>query len=799
MVPTTSSCTEHQIVVPECTICLDMYRDPLTLPACGHSVCSGVRATANREYGLTRQRRLPRVSRSFARDAERFPAELRTFGIFLHPLHATPLGIIATLEAAGYRETSQCSGCRSLVPNRKLRECETCATEASLLLCADCALRRHKDHDLVSFVAHQFQRREILALEQSRRIRSPSTKGFRWSNMAKESAKQAEPSTANQSLTMDIAVAASATSFAIAQLITSAASVGSVVCPECRILSPARRELKATLVLAKVVATTDAADVCQSWRQTEGFTGVLPAPLKVESVIRPIACFHILSLALQNGDSSSKEMGKRGDLKFYESNISLRISTRRPLRNRASLCPASRLTMVPISSSHTKSEDCPVCLEMYRDPLTLPSCGHSVCSACVRQMIANTASPGNVVCPECRVHSPVTPNGFPRNYRLADMIATLEAAGNHDTSQCSGCRSQVPNRSLRQSKTCATEDSLLFCADCALRRHKDHDLGEFRGPPAPVPRTPSVRAVPANPVTIDEVIPLLEELCDRLKAAALAVIKAIFAFLCIAVAVFIVGILYDLMGPLNVLMVLAFGLVIYAICACCLYDDSRETYIKLIANTTAPGNVVCPECRVQSPVTANGFPRSYRLAGIIATMEAAGYRETSQCSGCRSQVPNRRLRECVTCAAEGSLLLCADCALRRHQHHYLVEFRGPPPPVPRRSSSIRAVAPNPVAVDDRASLVGRTHRQPVVDDGQRRRYERNQSRDRYARFKTAVLTVIKGVVAFLCAAATVFVVGIFFDSVGPIEALSICMLVMLFGLAIYGIGASCHRVYQEEF
>lgn len=69
---------------------------------------------------------------------------------------------------------------------------------------------------------------------------------------------------------------------------------------------------------------------------------------------------------------------------------------------------------------------------------------------------------------------------------------------------------------------------------------------------------------------------------DRLKAAALAVIKAIFAFLCIAVAVFIVGILYDLMGPLNVLMVLAFGLVIYAICACCLYDDSRETYIKVV-------------------------------------------------------------------------------------------------------------------------------------------------------------------------------------------------------------------------
>ncbi|KAH7722950.1 hypothetical protein AAVH_09607 [Aphelenchoides avenae] len=231
---------------------------------------------------------------------------------------------------------------------------------------------------------------------------------------------------------------------------------------------------------------------------------------------------------------------------------------------------------------------------MYRDPLTLPACGHSVCSACVHQLIFNTTSPGNVVCPECRAHSPVTTNGFPRNYRLADMIATLEAAGYRETSQCSGCRSQVPNRRLRECKTCAPEGSLLLCADCSLQRHKDHDLVWFRRPPArpppPLPGNPSVRGVAPNPVTIDERTPVVQDVeserqrngasrqpivddghhrrdersqstdcCSRFNAARLAAIRLIFILL----AAVIVCLLYALMGPMNVLKVLAFGLVVY--------------------------------------------------------------------------------------------------------------------------------------------------------------------------------------------------------------------------------------------
>ncbi|KAH7701007.1 hypothetical protein AAVH_31868, partial [Aphelenchoides avenae] len=73
--------------------------------------------------------------------------------------------LVATMDAAGYRQTSQCCGCRSHVPNRRLHWCLTCATEVQLpkytitngfkdpvTLCADCALHSHKDHDLTPFV-----------------------------------------------------------------------------------------------------------------------------------------------------------------------------------------------------------------------------------------------------------------------------------------------------------------------------------------------------------------------------------------------------------------------------------------------------------------------------------------------------------------------------------------------------------------------------------------------------------------------------------------------------------------------
>ncbi|KAH7705971.1 midline-1-like protein [Aphelenchoides avenae] len=539
MFPTTSSYTEPQIVVvPECTVCLDMYRDPLTLPSCGHSVCS---ACAQQLIANTTSPGNVVCLECRAHSPVTPGGFPRNYGL---------AGIIATLEDAGYRDTSQCSDCRSQVPNRRLRECVTCAREGSLLFCADCALRRHKDHDLVEF-------RGPLAPVP----RTPSVRAV-----------------APNRVTIDGRIPA---------------------------IEDGERERQRSGTYRQPVVEGDHRRRCernQSRNCCGHFKAAILTPFGLLCI--PMAAFAVCVRVVVVGPLNALALLVLG-LVIYGIAVSCHIAC--PLLSRESALvtsvahPGNASKMASISSPHNKSQDCPVCLEMYRDPLTLSACGHSVCSACVHQLIANTTAPGNVVCPECRVQSTVTPNGFPRNYRLADMMATLEAAGYRETSQCSGCQSQVPNRSLRQCKTCSTEGSLLLCADCALRRHKDHDLGEFRGPPAPVagnpkahdfalfrgpppsvPGTPSVRAVASNPLTIDEGIPLLEDLCERFKAALVAVIKVVFASLYIALAVFIVFLLCDLMGPWNALKVLAFGLAIYAICACCLYDDSKETYIKVI-------------------------------------------------------------------------------------------------------------------------------------------------------------------------------------------------------------------------
>ncbi|KAH7705972.1 midline-1-like protein [Aphelenchoides avenae] len=235
--------------------------------------------------------------------------------------------------------------------------------------------------------------------------------------------------------------------------------------------------------------------------------------------------------------------------------------------------------MVPTSPSCTESLACTVCLEMYRDPLTLPSCGHSVCSACVLQLIANTASPGNVVCPECRVHSSVTPNGFTRSYRLAGIIATLEAAGYRETSQCSGCRSQVPNRRLRECVTCAKE---LRCREILAleqsRRIRPQSMKGLRYRKMTKESANEAELTVKPSLSVVIVVAMCETSLPitagaRFKAVILAVIKFIFIFLCIALTVFFVGIFFDSVGPIEALsvcmLVVAFGLAIYGIGAWC--------------------------------------------------------------------------------------------------------------------------------------------------------------------------------------------------------------------------------------
>lgn len=70
----------------------------------------------------------------------------------------------------------------------------------------------------------------------------------------------------------------------------------------------------------------------------------------------------------------------------------------------------------------------------------------------------------------------------------------------------------------------------------------------------------------------------------RFKAAILSVVKVMFVLLAGALTWFVVVLLCDLMGgPLNVLMVLVFGLFIYGMCACGLCRiESSERQISVV-------------------------------------------------------------------------------------------------------------------------------------------------------------------------------------------------------------------------
>ena len=81
-------------------------------------------------------------------------------------------------------------------------------------------------------------------------------------------------------------------------------------------------------------------------------------------------------------------------------------------------------------SKISKHLECPVCMDIFRDPRILP-CAHTICKGCLESLIQNSS----IECPVCRAKHAIPPNkadGFPRNLVVAGMIDSL----------CGECRSK---------------------------------------------------------------------------------------------------------------------------------------------------------------------------------------------------------------------------------------------------------------------------------------------------------------------------------------------------------------------
>ena len=87
--------------------------------------------------------------------------------------------------------------------------------------------------------------------------------------------------------------------------------------------------------------------------------------------------------------------------------------------------------------------ECPVCMELYKDPRLLP-CSHTLCKTCLDGVVKNSS----ITCPVCRATHSVPPSGtdgFPRILVIAGMVDSLcvECKMTHSDVSCSHCNKMV--------------------------------------------------------------------------------------------------------------------------------------------------------------------------------------------------------------------------------------------------------------------------------------------------------------------------------------------------------------------
>ena len=94
-------------------------------------------------------------------------------------------------------------------------------------------------------------------------------------------------------------------------------------------------------------------------------------------------------------------------------------------------------------SGYMKHLECPVCMELYKDPRLLP-CSHTLCKTCLDGVVKNSS----ITCPVCRATYSVPQSGtagFLRILVIAGMVDSLcvECKMTHSDVSCSHCNKMV--------------------------------------------------------------------------------------------------------------------------------------------------------------------------------------------------------------------------------------------------------------------------------------------------------------------------------------------------------------------
>ena len=107
---------------------------------------------------------------------------------------------------------------------------------------------------------------------------------------------------------------------------------------------------------------------------------------------------------------------------------------------------------------------CPICLEDYRDPKSLP-CLHTYCLECLRSYGRDKLPGDELLCPTCRNSCRVPEPGisaFPLNFFICDLLQAQNAAklSTDGVHHCDACFEVCEEESV------ATPPATKYCLDC---------------------------------------------------------------------------------------------------------------------------------------------------------------------------------------------------------------------------------------------------------------------------------------------------------------------------------------------
>ena len=139
---------------------------------------------------------------------------------------------------------------------------------------------------------------------------------------------------------------------------------------------------------------------------------------------------------------------------------------------------------------------CPICMEFFKDPVTLP-CMHSYCRSCLISIVQSNATQARdgrphqsgqpnvpnvdksgrvVACPECR-HVAVFNQGIellPKNFTIANIVEKYRKSQSGEVNvvvSCDVCVMTPPANAVKRCIDC----KLFYCTKC-LRYHQEQGI-----------------------------------------------------------------------------------------------------------------------------------------------------------------------------------------------------------------------------------------------------------------------------------------------------------------------------------